>query len=127
MTVVALFRRAPVFGAVWPGFVDTDGPDMLGVARPVRDFRGGPAVVALHRCSGFRDFRTMPQGHVLLNPPAGRGISRGAISRAASGLAPADLDKTLLRIEVFARPAVMPGTPNLRQQRRWRHATVLAE
>ena len=110
MTVVALPAECWYSGPLG-GFIDTDGTRHAGGGLTGTRFSWlGLAVVALHRYSRYCDRWAMPQGHVLLNPPAGRGISRGAVPRAASGLAPADLEKTLLRVEVYA-PGGDASTP----------------
>jgi len=86
------------------GFVDSEGPDLLGVARPVRDFRGwiwqsSPCVEGETGGAGCRK-----GSFFSIRLPVE--VFRETLFRdARPEWPPADLDKTQLRIEVFAPEA----------------------
>lgn len=98
------------------GFVDSEGPDLLGVARPVRDFRGwiwqSPGCVESDAASNCRK-----GSFFSIRLPVE--VFRETLFRdrdARPEWPPADLDKAQLRIEVFApelagQPDALQGKP----------------
>jgi signal transduction histidine kinase len=93
------------------GFIDTDGPDMLGVARPVRDFRGwawqsSPCIDTADTATGGRCRKGT---FFSIRLPVE--VFREALFREPRpDWPPADLEKTLLRVEVYA-PGGDASTP----------------
>lgn len=90
------------------GFVDSEGADMLGLARPVRDFRGWAwqAAPCVDGSVGAATTDCRKGTFFSIRLPVE--VFREALFRESRPTwPPADLDKTLLRIEVFA-----PGGDN---------------
>ncbi len=85
------------------GFVDSEGADTLGVARPVRDFRGwiwqSPLCIEGESATDAGGCRKGAFFSIRLPVE----VFREALFRESRPQwPPADLDKTLLRVEVFA-------------------------